>query len=142
MEKFLGLSCRGSGMGSVVLGLLLGLGCLEVSAAPHQACTAPDYKAGTAYQQGDQVQNVGRQFECWKDAEAPNGPDSWKWCEQVHYNPGAPAENGAEYWPDAWKDLGECGGFQGNRLTLSFATLSGRAPLKNRCQVYHAPTRW
>lgn len=131
MEKFLGLSCRVSSMGSVVLGLLLGLVCPGVSAASRQACTAPDYKAGTAYEQGDLVQSVGRQFECWKDEEAPLGIGSWQWCKQVDYNPGLPASSGAVHWPDAWKDLGECGGFQGNRLTLSFATLSGRAPLKN-----------
>ncbi|NWE19416.1 DUF1592 domain-containing protein [Pseudomonas sp. P7548] len=98
---------------------------------PSQACTAPAYAAGTAYAQGDQVQNVGRQFECWKDEEAPLGIGSWQWCKQPDYNPGLPAGNGAVIWPDAWKDLGECGGFQGNRLTLSFATLSGRGPIGN-----------
>ncbi|MFP3497509.1 DUF1588 domain-containing protein [Pseudomonas sp. SIMBA_059] len=100
----------------------------EASAA---ACTAPAYQAGKAYEQGDQVQNVGRQFECWKDGEAPLGIGSWQWCRQLDYNPGLPAGNGASIWPDAWKDLNECGGFEGNRLTLNFATLNSRASIDN-----------
>ncbi len=94
-----------------------------------QACMAPPYEAGKGYAQGEQVQNVGRQFECWKDEEEPLGVGSWMWCRQPEYNPGLPASSGSIFWPDAWKDLGECGGYQGNRLTLSFTTLSGRAPL-------------
>lgn len=95
------------------------------------ACTAPAYEAGKVYEQGEQVQNVGRQFECWKDEDAPLGIGSWQWCRQPEYNPGLPAGSGAIHWPDAWKDLGECGGFTGNRLTLNFSTLSGRAPIGN-----------
>lgn len=95
------------------------------------ACTAPAYEVGKIYEQGEQVHNVGRQFECWKDEEAPLGIGSWQWCRQADYNPGQPADSGADHWPDAWKDLGECGGFTGNRLTLSFSTLSGRAPIGN-----------
>lgn len=94
---------------------------------PPAACAADPYIAGTDYQQGDQVKNLDRYFECWKDDEAPLGPDSWKWCKQAVYAPGKP-ENSAN-WPDAWKEL-ECGGFEGNRLSLNFATLSGKAPLK------------
>lgn len=131
MERSIGPRVRVSSAGSVLLAMLLVLACFDLMAAPHQACTAPDYQAGKAYQQGDQVQNVGRQFECWKDEEAPLGAGSWQWCRQADYNPGLPASSGAVPWPDAWKDLGECGGYQGNRLTLSFATLSGKAPLKS-----------
>lgn len=91
-----------------------------------QSCTAPPYEKGKVYEQGQQVQHTGRQFECWKDEEAPLGVGSWQWCRLPVYEPlvvGGP-------WKDAWKELGECGGFEGNRLTLSFATLSGKAPLK------------
>lgn len=65
-------------------------------------------------------------YECWKDAEAPLGVGSWAWCKQPSYEPGKPND----HWSHAWKDLGACGGFEGNQLTLSFATLSGKAPLK------------
>lgn len=91
-----------------------------------QSCTAPDYEKGALYEQGQQVQHAGQQFECWKDEEAPLGVGSWQWCKLPVYEPlvaGGP-------WKDAWKELGECDGFEGNRLTLSFATLSGKAPLK------------
>lgn len=91
-----------------------------------QSCTAPDYEKGALYEQGQQVQHAGQQFECWKDDEAPLGVGSWQWCKLPVYEPlvaGGP-------WKDAWKELGECDGFEGNRLTLSFATLSGKAPLK------------
>ncbi|VVP77143.1 hypothetical protein PS918_01960 [Pseudomonas fluorescens] len=96
------------------------------SAPSPQSCSAPAYEKDKPYQQGQQVLHSGRQFECWKDAEAPLGPDSWKWCQQAAYEPLLPTE----HWRNAWKDLGECGGFEGNRLTLNFATLSGKAPLK------------
>lgn len=121
MERSFGLLSCGWG----VLFALLG------SEAFAAACTAPAYEAGKVYVEADQVQNIGRQFECWKDDEAPLGIGSWQWCRQTDYNPGLPAGSGAIHWPDAWKDLGECGGFQGNRLTLNFTTLSGRAPLAN-----------
>ncbi|MGO1002711.1 DUF1592 domain-containing protein [Lysobacter sp. CA196] len=87
------------------------------------ACTAPQYVAGTAYQSGQEVSNVGRQFQCWTDEEAPLGPGSWAWCQLQVYNPGLPADSGAVNWPEAWKDLGPCdeGGFEGNRLTVEFA---------------------
>jgi len=94
---------------------------------PPAACAADPYIVGTDYQQGDQVKNLDRYFECWKDDEAPLGPGSWAWCKQAVYAPGKP-ENSAN-WPDAWKEL-ECGGFEGNRLSLNFATLNGKAPLK------------
>ena len=90
------------------------------------SCTAAPYEAGTLYEQGQQVRHGDHQFECWKDDEAPLGSGSWQWCRQPSYEPllaGGP-------WKDAWKDLGECGGFAGNRLTLNFSTLSGKAPLK------------
>lgn len=96
------------------------------SAPSPQSCTAPAYAKDTPYEQGQQVQHAGRQFECWKDDEAPLGVGSWQWCRQPTYEPLLPTN----HWKDAWKDLGECGGFEGNRLTLSFATLSGKAPLK------------
>jgi glucose/arabinose dehydrogenase len=102
---------------------------LLASEACAAACTAPAYEPGKVYEQGDQVQNVGRHFECWRDEEAPLGVGSWQWCRQAGYNPGLPAGNGANIWPDAWKDLGECGGFEGNRLTLNFTTLQGRASI-------------
>lgn len=121
MERSFGLLSCGWG----VLFALLG------SEAFAAACTAPAYEAGKVYVEADRVQNIGRQFECWKDDEAPLGIGSWQWCRQTDYNPGLPAGSGAIHWPDAWKDLGECGGFQGNRLTLNFTTLSGRAPLAN-----------
>ncbi|WP_322616213.1 DUF1592 domain-containing protein [Pseudomonas sp. BIC9C] len=96
------------------------------SAPSPQSCTAPAYAKDTPYEQGQQVQHAGRQFECWKDDEAPLGVGSWQWCRQAIYEPLLPTN----HWKDAWKDLGECGGFEGNRLTLSFSTLSGKAPLK------------
>lgn len=96
------------------------------SAPSAQSCTAPAYAKDTPYEQGQQVQHAGRQFECWKDDEAPLGVGSWQWCRQPVYEPLLPTN----HWKDAWKDLGECGGFEGNRLTLSFSTLSGKAPLK------------
>jgi glucose/arabinose dehydrogenase len=91
-----------------------------------RACTAPAYEKHKVYQQGEQIQHTGRQLECWKDAEAPLGVGSWQWCQLPVYEPFL--VNGP--WKDAWKDLGECGGFEGNRLTLNFSTLSGKAPLK------------
>lgn len=113
-------------------GVFFALLSVEVSAA---AFTAPAYKAGTVYEQGNRVQNKNQQdkaheFECWKDTDkSPHGPGSWQWCNQSDYNPGQPSSHGVEIWGDAWKDLGECGGFQGNRLTLNFSTLSGRGPI-------------
>ncbi|WP_421668258.1 hypothetical protein [Pseudomonas sp. ALK-5] len=97
----------------------------ESSPSP-RSCTAPDYEKGKSYEQGDQVKHADRLFECWKDDEAPLGVGSWQWCRQVSYEP--LLLNGP--WKDAWKELGECGGFAGNRLTLDFSTLSGKAPLK------------
>lgn len=97
----------------------------ESSPSP-RSCTAPDYEKGKSYEQGDQVKHADRLFECWKDDEAPLGVGSWQWCRQVSYEP--LLLNGP--WKDAWKELGECGGFEGNRLTLDFSTLSGKAPLK------------
>lgn len=97
----------------------------ESSPSP-RSCTAPDYEKGKIYEQGDQVKHADRLFECWKDDEAPLGVGSWQWCRQVSYEP--LLLNGP--WKDAWKELGECGGFEGNRLTLDFSTLSGKAPLK------------
>lgn len=96
------------------------------SAPSPQSCTAPAYAKDTPYEQGQQVQHAGQQFECWKDDEAPLGIGSWNWCRQPAYEP-LLATN---HWKDAWKELGECGGFEGNRLTLNFSTLSGKAPLK------------
>jgi glucose/arabinose dehydrogenase len=96
------------------------------SAPSVQSCTAPAYEKGALYEQGQQVQHADQLFECWKDDEAPSGVGSWQWCKLPVYEPlvvGGP-------WKDAWKELGECGGFEGNRLTLSFSTLSGKAPLK------------
>ena len=123
---------RSFGSGCLVLrcgwGLLLALLGCEAFAA---VCTAPAYQTGKVYEQGDQVQNVGRQFECWKDEDTWPDVGRWQWCRQAEYNPGLPAGNGAIIWPDAWKDLGECGGFKGNRLTLNFTTLSGRAAIGN-----------
>ena len=113
-------------------GVFFALLSVQVSAA---ACTAPAYQAGTVYEQGNRVQNKNQQdktheFECWKDTDkSPHGPGSWQWCNQPDYNPGQPSSHGVEIWGDAWKDLGECGGFQGNRLTLNFSTLSGRGPI-------------
>ena len=109
-----------------IIGLWSAFAYFSESPSGQAACAADPYVVGTVYQQGDQVQNVDRQFECWKDEDGPPlGPDSWKWCQQVGYAPGD-----SVHWRDAWRDLGECGGFEGNRLSLSFATLSGKAPLK------------
>jgi glucose/arabinose dehydrogenase len=114
---------------------MLWLACLVVlavltrtaeSAPSPRSCTAPAYEKDTPYEQGQQVQHAGQQFECWKDDEAPLGVGSWQWCRQPSYEPLLPTN----HWKDAWKELGECGGFEGNRLTLSFSTLSGKAPLK------------
>lgn len=96
------------------------------STSARNSCTAPAYMAGTVYQQGEQVQHRDQLFECWKDEEAPLGTGSWAWCQLPVYEP--LLANGP--WKDAWKELGECGGFEGNRLTLDFSTLSGKAPLK------------
>lgn len=92
-------------------------------AAGAGACAAPQYQAGTNYQAGEEVTNLGHQYQCWKDEEAPLGPGSWAWCALQVYNPGLPADSGAVNWPEAWKDLGPCdeGGFEGNRLTVEFA---------------------
>jgi glucose/arabinose dehydrogenase len=110
---------------AAVIALVMFARTSETTPSP-QSCTAPAYEKGTLYEQGQQVQHAGQQFECWKDDEAPLGIGSWQWCKLPVYEPlvvGGP-------WKDAWKELGECGGFEGNRLTLNFATLSGKAPLK------------
>jgi glucose/arabinose dehydrogenase len=120
MELSIGMSVRVLRCGMGLLALLFALFSLEVSAS---GCTAPAYEGDKAYEQGDQVQHEGKQYECWKDDEAPLGIGSWQWCRQPAYKPGGPRSG------DAWKDLGECGGYEGNRLTLNFTTLSGRAPL-------------
>jgi len=131
MDKSVGV-CRWLLMlGLVAFGVIIGVVLFpltaESSPVQAQACTAPAYEKGKVYQQGDQVQHKDQQFECWKDEDGPPlGTGSWAWCQVPAYEPllqGGP-------WKDAWKELGECGGFAGNRLTLSFATLSGKAPLK------------
>ncbi|WP_085724891.1 DUF1592 domain-containing protein [Pseudomonas sp. R37(2017)] len=110
---------------AAVIALAVNTGTSESAPSP-QSCTAPAYAKDTPYEQGQQVQHAGQQFECWKDDEAPLGVGSWQWCRQPAYEPLLPTN----HWKDAWKALGECGGFEGNRLTLSFSTLSGKAPLK------------
>ena len=131
MDKSVGV-CRWLLMlGLVAFGVIIGVVLFpltaESSPVQAQACTAPAYEKGKVYQQGDQVQHKDQQFECWKDEDGPPlGIGSWAWCQVPAYEPllqGGP-------WKDAWKELGECGGFAGNRLTLSFATLSGKGPLK------------
>ncbi|MBB3228246.1 glucose/arabinose dehydrogenase [Luteibacter sp. Sphag1AF] len=92
--------------------------------SPRLACTAPEYDPTTHYQAGQEAQNVGKLFQCWKDEEAPLGPGSWAWCSQPSYVPGVPSPSGAIIWPDAWKDLGECGPtFEGNRLTIEAGSI-------------------
>ncbi|WP_223543542.1 DUF1592 domain-containing protein [Pseudomonas sp. GL-B-12] len=110
---------------AAVIALAVFTGTSESAPSP-RSCTAPAYEKDTAYEQGQQVQHAGQQFECWKDDEAPLGVGSWQWCRQPAYEPLLPTN----HWKGAWKELGECGGFEGNRLTLSFSTLSGKAPLK------------
>ena len=127
MTMSIGWESLVSRCGRVLPVLFCALLSVEVSA---QACTEPAYIAGTVYKQGDRVQNHNNEFECRQDNDSPPlGPGSWQWCQQSDYNPGRPASNGAVIWPDAWKELGACGGYSGNRLILNFATLSGRGPV-------------
>ncbi|MGO4004844.1 DUF1592 domain-containing protein [Pseudomonas fluorescens] len=130
MEKSVGV-CRVLAMlGLVALGVIIGViffpGTAHSAPAGRQSCPPDPYVVDKVYGPGEQVTHRGHGYECWKDDEAPLGPGSSAWCRQVAYEPGKPQG----HWPDAWKDLGECGGPEGNRLTLSFATLSGKAPLK------------
>ena len=130
MEKSVGV-CRALVMlGLVALGVIIGVvffpGTAHSAPAGRQSCPPDPYVVDKVYGPGEQVTHRGHGFECWKDDEAPLGPGSSAWCRQAAYEPGKPQG----HWPDAWKDLGECGGPEGNRLTLSFATLSGKAPLK------------
>ncbi|MNQ14239.1 hypothetical protein D3C85_271850 [compost metagenome] len=111
----------------VIIALVVFSSASESSPVALQSCTAPAYEKGTVYQPGQQVQHKDQQFECWRDEDGPPlGTGSWAWCQLPAYEPLLPGGP----WKDAWKELGECGGFEGNRLTLSFATLSGKAPLK------------
>lgn len=130
MEKSVGVCRVLLNLGLVALGVIIGVVFFPLSAesapVPRESCSAPAYVANTEYQQGQQVTHHEHAYECWKDAEAPLGVGSWAWCKQPSYEPGKPND----HWSHAWKDLGACGGFEGNQLTLSFATLSGKAPLK------------
>jgi len=112
----------------VIVAMVISPGTSESSSSySRNACTAPDY-VNKVYAPGEQVQHHGQLFECWKDddPDSPQGSGSWAWCQLPAYEP--LLVNGP--WKDAWKELGECGGFEGNRLTLDFSTLSGKAPLK------------
>ncbi|MBQ4822717.1 glycosyl hydrolase family 18 protein [Aquimarina sp. MMG016] len=59
-------------------------------------CSTAQYVDGSAYETGDKVQNSGKEYECLVGG----------WCSV-----GGPYEPGVGWaWPNAWKELGECGG--------------------------------
>lgn len=92
-----------------------------IRAATPEQCQAPAYALNQSYQAGSLVTNVGHAYAC------KPGPGQ-AWCNLAEYEPGKPF-NGAEFWKEAWDDLGECGATpQTNTLELSFSTVSGKVP--------------
>lgn len=95
-----------------------------IRAATPEQCQAPAYALNQSYQAGSLVTNVGHAYAC------KPGPGQ-AWCNLAEYEPGKPF-NGAEFWKEAWDDLGECGATpQTNTLELSFSTVSGGVPFNN-----------
>lgn len=92
-----------------------------IRAATPEQCEAPAYALSQSYHGGSLVTNVGHAYAC------KPGPGQ-AWCNLAEYEPGK-SFNGAEFWKEAWDDLGECGATpQTNTLELSFSTVTGKVP--------------
>ncbi len=59
-------------------------------------CTAPQYVDGSVYKTGDEVQNLGKKYECIIGG----------WCSIG--GPYAPGDPNGWAWPNAWKEIGSC----------------------------------
>lgn len=85
-------------------------------------CDVEEYRAGYAYQNGDQVSNFGELYTC----------KEWGWCSQAWFEPGK-LHNGEEIWPQAWDHNGQCdSGEKSNVLKLEFSPQPTYVPKAQR----------